>query len=202
MKVYRNLYGSIISTENLFAAWDTFKRDKRNKPDVAEFGMDVERELFQLARELRDKTYRPGDYHQFWIHDPKLRRINKAIVRDRVLHHAVFKVLNPIFEPTFIAGSFSCRVGKGTHKGVSYLAKRLRTVSRNNTTPCFALKCDVRKFFDSVDHTILFDIIQKRIRDEDTLWLLRRIIDSYATGVNIEGGEKYLFRKKACPSAT
>lgn len=201
MKVYRNLFESIISTENLFAAWDTFRRDKRNKPDVEAFGKNVEQELFQLAGELRGKRYRPGAYHQFWIHDPKLRRINKAEVRDRVLHHAVFKVLNPIFEPTFIAASFSCRVGKGTHKGVSYLAERLRAASRNNTKQCFALKCDVRKFFDSMDHKILFNILQKKVRDEDTLWLLRRIIDSYAAGSKSGGGEMPL-REKAYLSAT
>lgn len=194
MKVYRNLFESIISTENLFAAWDIFKHDKRNKPDVEEFGKDVERELFALERELREKTYRPGLYRTFWIHDPKLRRINKATVRDRVLHHAMFRVLNPIFEPTFIYGSFSCRVRKGTHKGVEYLADCLRKVSRNNTSPCFALKCDVRKFFDSINHEVLFSILKKRIRDEDTLRLLREIIDSYATSVPARsaggGGEK------------
>jgi RNA-directed DNA polymerase len=194
MKVYKNLYESIISTENLFSAWDTFKRDKRNKPDVEKFERDIESELFQLGRELHDKTYRPGRYRQFWIYDPKLRRINKAVVRDRVLHHAVFKILNPIFEPTFISASFSCRIGKGTHKGVSYLAERLRAASRNNTKPCFALKCDIRKFFDSMNHQTLLEIIERRVKDADTLWLLRAIISSYASGVPARsaGGEKIL----------
>ncbi len=200
MKVYRNLFELITSTENLFGAWDTFKRDKRNKPDVEAFGKDIERELCQLARELRDKTYRPGTYRQFWIHDPKLRRINKAVVRDRVLHHAVFKILNPIFEPTFVAASFSCRIGKGTHKGVSYLAKQLRAASQNNTKPCFALKCDVRKFFDSIDHEILFGIIEKRVKDADVLRLLGAIIGSYTAGVPAQsaggGGEKLLLEKE------
>ncbi len=179
MKVYKNLYGKIISTENLFEAWNIFKRDKRNRPDVEAFEKNVEYEIFKLERELRGKQYRHGPYRMFLIHDPKLRRIHKATVRDRVLHHAIFKVLNPIFEPTFIPASFSCRVGKGTHKGVEYLKRTLRTVSKNGTSPCFALKCDVRKFFDSIDHDILLSIFEKRVIDPDTRWLIREIIESY-----------------------
>ena len=113
------------------------------------------------------------------IHDPKLRRIHKATIRDRVLHHAVFKVLNPIFESTFTPTSFSCRIGKGTHKGVEHLARTLRAVSKNGTRPCYALKCDIRKFFDSIDHDILRGLLEKRIVDPDTRWLLREIIESY-----------------------
>jgi hypothetical protein len=183
MKIYKNLFDSIVSAESLFEAWDAFKRDKRNKLDVALFERNIEREIFRLARELREKIYRHGPYRGFWIRDPKVRHIHKASVRDRVLHHAIFNVLNPIFEPTFISTSFSCRVGKGTHKGVEYLANTLRAVSRNNTRPCFALKCDVRKFFDSVDHRILLGILSKKIRDPDTLWLLNNIIDSHAAGL-------------------
>src|SRR3989344_233604 len=112
MKVYKDLYKRITSTENLFEAWNIFKRDKRNRPDVEAFEKNVEYEIFKLGRELRAKQYRHGPYRMFLIHDPKLRRIHKATVRDRVLHHAISKVLNPIFEPTFIPTSFSCRVGK------------------------------------------------------------------------------------------
>ena len=181
MKVYKHLYDRIISTENLFEAWNMFKRDKRNRPDVEAFEKNAEYELFKLGRELRAKYYRHGPYRMFLIHDPKLRRIHKATVRDRVLHHAIFRVLNPIFEPTFIPTSFSCRVSKGTHKGVEYVARTLRAVSKNGTEPCYALKCDVRKFFDSIDHDILLGILEKRILDPDTRWLMREIIGSYGT---------------------
>lgn len=182
MKVYKNLYEQITSTENLFEAWNIFKRDKRNRPDVEVFEKNIECEIFKLARELRTKYYRHGLYRMFLIHDPKLRRIHKATVRDRVLHHALFRILNPIFEPTFISASFSCRIGKGTHKGVVYLAKSLRAVSKNNANSCFALKCDVRKFFDSIDQNILLRILREKISDLDTLWLLENVIDSYAVG--------------------
>ncbi len=180
MKVYRDIYGQIISPENLFAAWRVFKNDKRNKPDVVKFERHLEENIFHLHRELRDKTYRHGGYYGFWIRDPKLRRIHKATVRDRVLHHAIFSVLNPLFEPTFIPTSFSCRVGKGTHKGVEKIAEMLRAESRNNTRPCFALKCDVRKFFDSVNHETLVGILERKIKDADAMWLLREIVDSFS----------------------
>lgn len=184
MKFYKNLYRQITSTENLFEAWDVFKRDKRKRPDVEAFEKNVEYEIFKLGRELRAKYYRHGQYRMFLIHDPKLRRIHKATVRDRILHHAIFRVLNPIFEPTFIETSFSCRVGKGTHKGVEYLARTLRAVSKNGMRPCYALKCDIRKFFDSIDHDILLGILEKRIADPDARWLMREVIESYeATGL-------------------
>lgn len=179
MNVYRNIFPLIISTKNLFDAWEVFKNDKRNRPDVALFERQVERHLFQLHRELKDKTYRHGSYEGFWIHDPKQRRIHKATVRDRVLHHAIFKVLNPIFEETFIPTSFSCRIGKGTHKGMKELAAMIRAVSRNETRPCYALKCDVRKFFDSIDHDTLLEILGKRIKDTDAMWLIRELIESF-----------------------
>ena len=183
MKIYRNIYKLIISPENLFEAWEIFKHDKRNRPDVEAFEKNVEREILKLARKLRDKSYRHGPYRGFWVRDPKLRRIHKATVLDRVLHHAIFKILNPIFEPTFIPASFSCRVGKGTHKGVEYLAHTLRAVSKNSTQPCYALKCDIRKFFDTIDHDILLRILEKRIVDPDTCWLMGEIIESYTAGL-------------------
>ena len=199
MKIYKNLYGRIISTENLFEAWSIFKRDKRNRPDVEAFEKNVEYELFKFGRELRAKYYRHGPYRMFLIHDPKLRRIHKATVRDRVLHHAISRILNSIFEPTFIPTSFSCRIGKGTHKGVEHLAQVLRVVSKNVTNSCFALKCDVRKFFDSINHDALIGILEKRIVDPDTRWLMREIIGSYETaGFTRERERVKMRREKEC----
>ena len=179
MKIYKDLYWSIISPQSLFRAWEIFKSDKRNKPDVAEFELNIEQNIFDLYRDLKNQTYQHGPYKGFWIHDPKLRRIHKAVVRDRVLHHATFAVLNKIFEPTFIDDSYSCRINKGTHKGVEKVANMLRTVSKNNTRQCYALKCDVRKFFDSVDHQVLKNILNKKIKDQKTISLLDEVIESY-----------------------
>jgi RNA-directed DNA polymerase len=179
MKIYRDVFDRIIAPENLFAAWETFKQGKRSKSDVIAFERDLEQNIFQLRRDLQRKTYRHGSYAGFYIHDPKQRHIHKAAVRDRVLHHAIFSVLNPIFEETFIPTSFSCRIGFGTHKGVDVLEQKIRRVGQNGTANCFALKCDIRKFFDSVDHAILLEILEKRIKDENAMWLLRSIIESY-----------------------
>lgn len=179
MKTYKNIFNQIASPENLFSAWDKFKRGKQNKRDVGEFEFNLEENIFQLSRELLAGTYRHMPYYGFWIYDPKQRHIHKAAVRDRVLHHAVFSVINPIFEPTFIANSFSCRVGKGTHKGVETLANAARKVSQNYAKPCFALKCDIRKFFDSVNHQILKNILARRIKDACALGLCEEIINSF-----------------------
>lgn len=179
MKIYKDLYWLIISPSTLFRAWNVFKEDKKNKFDVMDFELELEKNIFQLYRDLKNEVYKHGPYKGFWIHDPKVRRIHKATVRDRVLHHAIFSVLNPIFEPTFIPNSFSCRIGKGTYRGMKKVAEMLRTVSQNNTRQCYALKCDIRKFFDSVDHDILIKILSKRIKDEKVMVLMKEIIESY-----------------------
>jgi len=108
MKFYDNLFELIISPQNLFSAWDKFKSDKRNKKDVQKFEWQLEENIFQLHRDLKSFNYKHGSYSSFYIHDPKQRHIHKATVRDRILHHAVFLIVNPIFEPTFIPNSFSC----------------------------------------------------------------------------------------------
>src|SRR3989344_1587111 len=199
MKTYKNLFEQIISPENLFIAWERFKKGKRNKRDVAKFEFDLERNIFKLHRDLKGKKYRHGPYFSFYIRDPKVRHIHKATVRDRVLHHAMFRILNIIFEPTFIPSSFSCRIGKGTHKGIRKVAKMLRTVSKNNTCSCHVLKCDVKKFFDSIDQRLLIHILEKRIKDENTRWLLREIIESYPNVVNERERESTAPRKKGVP---
>ncbi|PJA85883.1 MAG: RNA-dependent DNA polymerase [Candidatus Moranbacteria bacterium CG_4_9_14_3_um_filter_44_28] len=181
MKNYNNIFEKIISPENLFLAWDSFKSNKRNKADVQRFEWELERNIFQLHRELRRGAYKHGAYSSFYIQDPKQRHIHKADVRDRVLHHAVFSVLDPIFEETFISNSYSCRIGKGTHKGVSALEKFIRQISQNYSKPCFILKCDIKQFFGSVDHAILKNILKKRIKDENARWLLEQIIDSFSS---------------------
>ena len=180
MKIYTNIFELIISPENLFMAWAEFKKGKNKSKDVLEFERNLEQRIFELYRDLQSKKYKHGPYSDFYICDPKVRHIFKATVRDRILHHAIFKILNPIFNPTFIHNSFSCRVGKGTHNGVLALEKMIRKVSRNYSMPCFALKCDIKKFFDSIDHQILMSIIKKRIVDSDVLWLLNEVIDSYS----------------------
>ncbi|MFA4998810.1 MAG: reverse transcriptase/maturase family protein [Candidatus Paceibacterota bacterium] len=193
MKIYKNVFNEIISLENLFSAWDKFKSDKQKKRDVRRFEWQLEENIFQLHRDLKYRRYRHGAYTSFYISDPKQRHIHKATVRDRILHHAVFAALSPIFEPTFVPNSLSCRIGKGTHKGIDILDKILRQVSNNSFKPCFVLKCDVKKFFETVDHSILLNIIRKRIKDADAIWLLEEIIESFISRYST------LFERKGLP---
>lgn len=117
LKTFLHLYKEITSLDNLFQAFDEFKKDKRKKVDVGNFERHLEDNIFKLHKELVNKTYRHSTYTGFYIRDPKVRHIHKAVVRDRIVHHALFKIINPIFEPSFISSSFSCRKGFGTHRG-------------------------------------------------------------------------------------
>ncbi len=101
-------------------------------------------------------------------------------MKDRVLHHAVFRVLYHVFDPTFIFDSYSCRLKKGTHKAVNRLQQFAKKVGKNNTTNCFILKCDIKKFFDSIDHNILINLIQKKVKDEKAIWIVKEIIKSFS----------------------
>lgn len=193
MEVYKHIFDQTVSPEHLFFAWEEFKKGKTSRKDVQTFEWKLEEHIFQLHRDLAAKTYRHGLYHAFHICDPKQRQIHKATVRDRIVHHAVFAGLNPIFEPTFIAHSFSCRKGKGTHKGVDALETMLRKVSRNHTRSCFALKCDIHRFFASVDHSILLGILRKKINDDRMMKLLSVIITSFPEGIPIGNLTSQLF---------
>ena len=174
-----HIFENIISLENLFIAWKEFKRGKTKKQDVQKFEMFLEDNLFRLHGELKQKTYRHSNYTDFYIKDPKLRHIHKAEVRDRVVHHAIYRILYPIFDKSFIYDSYSCRDGKGTHGAVLRLESFARKASKNFTKTCYCLKCDIKKFFNSIDHQILLDLIRKKITDEDDLWLLEEIIKSF-----------------------
>jgi retron-type reverse transcriptase len=178
MRLYSNLFENATSLESILEAWDEFKIGKRKKPDVQEFEYRLSDNLFTLHDELANGTYRHGSYYEFRINDPKPRVIHKAAVRDRIVHHAIYKSLAPIFEVGFIADSFSCRIGKGTHRAVNRLKTFLDRVYKTNKI-CFVLKCDVRKFFQSIDHEILLEIIARKIRDKEMMKLATEIVESF-----------------------
>jgi len=163
-----NVFEKIISLDNLFSAWKEFKKGKTSKSDVQEFEFNLEDNLFQIHEELKSKKYKHGLYASFYVRDPKLRHIHKASVRDRVFHHTVFRVLYQIFDKNFIYDSYSCRIGKGTHLAVNRLEQCIRKLSKNNSRNIYALKCDIRKFFDSVDKEILLELIKRKIKDADS----------------------------------
>ena len=180
MKVQlRHKFEDIISVENLLRAWQEFIKGKRNKPDVQLFAHNLIDNILQLHNELSDKTYTHGGYYQFYISDPKPRNISKAQVKDRLLHHAIYRILYPFFDKTFIADSYSCRVNKGTYRAINRFQSMFYKVSKNNIRTCWILKCDIRKFFASIDQAILIKILKGYVPDQDITWLLEEIILSF-----------------------
>jgi|SRR3989338_8910635 len=171
---------NIISIENLLLAWKEFVQGKRNREDVQKFQLHLMDNVLSLHQDLKNKKYVHGEYYAFNISDPKPRNIHKATVRDRLLHHAIYRILYPYFDKKFIHDSYSCRVNKGTHKAMNRFRDFFHQVSKNNTRTCWVLKCDIKKFFANIDHEILKDILAKHMRDPDILWLLEQVIDSFS----------------------
>ena len=179
-------FEDVISVENLLLAWQEFINGKRGKRDVQEFSLRLMDNILLLHEDLRNKTYRHSPYKAFNISDPKPRNIHKASVRDRLLHHAIHRVLYPSFDKVFISDSFSCRLGKGTHKALNRFRSFGHKASENNTKTCWILKCDIKKFFANIDHETLIDILRQYISDENIIWLLQEIIESfYSTALDI-----------------
>lgn len=143
------------------------------------FARDLEDNIFLLHETLLNKTYRHGYYEHFFVNDPKRRYISKAMVRDRVVHQAVVQVIERVFESIFIFDSYSSRKNKGTHAAVLRLEKFFRQATANYHFAVYALKCDIRRFFDSVQHDTLFDVIKQKISDGNFIWLIQEILQSY-----------------------
>ncbi len=143
--------------------------------------------IFSLYESLSNHTYKHGGYQAFKINDPKPRDIHKATVRDRLLHHAIYRILYPFFDRIFIADSYSCRLNKGTHRAINRFRSFAWGASKNNTKTCWVLKCDIRKFFANSDHEILIRILEEHIQDANIIWLLENVIDSFSSegGINI-----------------
>ncbi|MFH1088976.1 MAG: reverse transcriptase/maturase family protein [Candidatus Uhrbacteria bacterium] len=174
-------YDEIISLENLCLAWEEFLVGKKQKNDVQNFELALMDNILSLHADLASGQYQHGGYESFFINDPKRRHIHKASVRDRLLHHAVYRLLYPFFDRTFIADSYSCREEKGTHKAINRFRSFANKVGKNNTRTCWVLKGDIRKFFASIDHSVLKKILAEYISDKKILFLLSNIIDSYET---------------------
>ena len=170
MKTHNHLFEKIISFDNLLDAAEKASRGKRKKRNVMRFNYTSEDNLFQIQEELMNKTYQPGGYHVFRIFDPKPRLISAAAFRDRVVHHALCNIIEPIFNSSFIFDCYANRMGKGTHAGI----RRAQQFLRNNR---YVLKCDIKKYFPSIDHELLKGELRRKIADPDALWLIDTIID-------------------------
>lgn len=180
--VFIHSYDSIITIENLLLTWERFLRGKKHKKDVIQFQAEFSTNIANLYADLKNRTYVHGPYSAFNISDPKPRNIHKATVRDRVLHHLIYKEFYWHFHTRFIYDSYSCRKHKGTHRALNRFRNFARTVSKNHTRTCFVLKCDIKKFFASIDHAILTKILERHIADPDIRWLINQVVSSfYAT---------------------
>jgi retron-type reverse transcriptase len=167
--------------ENLLTAWQEFLPGKRKRQDTAEFSLGLMDNILKLHQDLESREYKHGSYQAFKINDPKPRDIHKASVRDRLVHHAIYRVLYPYFDRKFIFDSYSCRIDKGTHRAMYRFRYFARKISRNNTRTIWILKCDIRKFFANIDHDILKSTLKKHVSDAGVIWLLEQIIGSFRT---------------------
>ena len=171
MKRYGNLYPQIVKFENILLASRQAQKGKRFRDNILEFNYNLETELIRLQQQLTDKTYQPGAYRTFHLINPKSRLISAAPYWDRVVHHALCNIIVPIFETTFIADSYANRIGFGTHRAL----KKFTHFARNSR---YVLQCDIRKYFPSIDHIILKELIRRKIKCSDTLWLIDTLIEN------------------------
>jgi retron-type reverse transcriptase len=165
--------------EGLFSAWGEFKKGKIGKLDVQQFFLELETNIIGLFRKIKEGEYKHSKYISFFICDPKLRNINKAEVEDRVLHHSIVNHIEHLFEKSYIFDSYSSRDNKGTHRAIKRLKKFCLTLTRNKTRTAWALKCDIKKFFDSIDHEILLSLVREKIKDKRLMDIIEEIIRSY-----------------------
>lgn len=175
MKRAGNLFEHVVDFHNLCAAARRAAKGKHGKRSAAWMLFHMETEVLELQRELNAGTYRPRAYRTFSVSDPKPRTISAAHIRDRVVHHALCDVLEPVFERVAIFDSYACRKGKGSHAAV----RRVRHFSRSQ--PYF-VKLDIRKFFETVDHGVLKALVRHVVKDPRVLWLVDLFIDHGAPG--------------------
>lgn len=170
MKRLGGLWPAITDFDNLLLAYRKARRGKADRPTVTRFGLDLERELLCLQRQLREHSYRPGAYRLFTIYERKPRQIAAAPFRDRVVHHALMNIIEPPLDRRFIHHSYACRRGKGVHQAVDHFQRCARRYP-------YVLKLDVQRYFPSIDHRLLKAKLRRLIKDRDCLWLLEQIID-------------------------
>ena len=182
MMIYRDLWKELCSYNNLFFAYKKARKHKTTKDYVIEFEMNLKHNLQPLRSELLLHSYRPKPLVNFIIRDPKTRKISKSDFRDRIVHHALCNIIEPIFEKAFIYDSFANRISKGTLKAIKRFDYFKRKASSNNSKSCYVLKADIRKYFENVDHDVLMEVIKSKINDGRIIWLIRAILNNCVGG--------------------
>ncbi|MBI4738436.1 hypothetical protein HY772_02550 [Candidatus Woesearchaeota archaeon] len=188
MKTYNNLYPELCSYDNLYLAYKQARKHKTRKQYVIEFERDLKQNILLLRTELLLHSYRPMPLKTFILRDPKTRKISKSDFRDRVVHHALCNIIEPILEKQFIYDSYANRKRKGTLAAIKRFecfklkaSRNFATIKGTKNTKGFVLKADVRKFFDTVNHQTLLRIINRTIKDKKVMWLIKTIISNHKT---------------------
>jgi len=181
MKKYGDLWNKVFKYNNLYSAYIKARRGKTGKKYVIEFEKNLKANLIQLQSELILHSYSPKALVTFIIKDPKTRTINKSEFRDRIIHHALCNIIEPILEKSFIYDSYANRVGKGTLKAIERYESFLRKITNNYSGNVYVLKADIKSYFDNVNHEILINIIKTKIKDKEIIWLIRKILSNHET---------------------
>lgn len=181
------MYTQLCSYDNLFLAYEKARKGKTTKEYVLEFEKNLNENLQQLRLELLFHAYKPRSLKIFILRDPKTRKISKSHFRDRIVHHAIYNVIGPLFENGFIYDSYANRKGKGTLKAIARFDQFKKIVSHNFSRKVYVLKVDIKSYFDTVDSQILLSILQKKIPDQRILWLIKTILSNYKTSVQGKG---------------
>jgi retron-type reverse transcriptase len=177
-KTYNNLWNKVIEFEHIYNAYRVARKGKRYRHESLYFMKDLEENLITLQNELIWNMYKPLPLRQFYVFEPKKRLISAPNFRDRVVHHSLVSIIEPIFEKKFVKETFACMTGRGTHAAMRHVVKCAR-IAKRRWGGYYVLKCDIHKFFPSVNHEILKMIIRQTIRDMRLLNLIDIIIDSY-----------------------
>jgi len=179
MKEETATYEELCSIENLELAFNKARKGKTLKPYVIKFEENLNENLNQLRFELLTQAYKPKPLETFILRDPKTRKISKSDFRDRVIHHAICNIIEPIFEKTFISDSYANRMGKGGLNAIKKFDAFKRKVSKNNTIKCYVLKADIKHYFENVNHKILLSLLKKKIKDKQIINLIKIILENH-----------------------
>jgi len=191
------MYARFCDEENIYNAYLKARNGRRYKDEILRFSYNIEKNLQNIVYELRNNKYKHGLYYEFVVNDSKKRIIRAAPFKDRIIHHALCNIIEPIFEKSFIFDSYACRLGKGLHKAIKRFKQFLRIIKLKNNLKdynnIYVLKCDIVQYFNSVNKNILFELIKRKIKDENILAIILIILNSYEKGLPIGNLTSQLF---------
>jgi|TARA_B100001971_G_C18222324_1_gene558026 retron-type reverse transcriptase len=182
------MYDKLCSFNNIIKAFKKARKGKTKQRYVRRFEKDLRKNILKLRERLLTQTYNPHRLKNFIHRDPKTRKISKSAFRDRVVHHILCNIIDPIFSISFINDSHANQIGKGTHRALERFDVFKRKVSKNGTIDCYVLKADIKHYFEEINHDTLLEIIKRKINDEKVLWLIRKILSNTVSSMRTNKG--------------